>query len=105
MSMKYAPLLGLTVALTGCTWVELQEGAEAVALVESEQIEGCQPLSRTHAQVADRIGPFRRNEEKMAEELTTLAKNEAVHTGGDTLVATSDIEQGRQRFRIYQCEE
>jgi hypothetical protein len=39
----------------------------------------------------------------VATELATLARNEASNFGGDTVVPTSTVDNGRQSFGVYKC--
>jgi hypothetical protein len=95
-------LLGY-VAVSGCTWVEPKPGASKVTLVQPTHVTNCTPLGTTTSQVKAAIGPINRSEDKVAEELLTLAQNSAVEVGGDTLVAQTPPSNGVQRFRIYKC--
>lgn len=95
-------LLGATIA-TGCTWVDPIPGASAVTLVKAPHVVNCKPLGTTTSSVKDKVGFINRSDEKVTEELLTLAKNSAVELGGDTLVAESGPYEGSQKFKIYKC--
>lgn len=90
-------------ALANCTWVKPIENASEVALVNPVHIVQCETLGTTRVSVKDRLGVLKRNNEKVAEELNTLAKNSAVEMGGNTIVELSDVTDGAQEFGIYQC--
>ena len=100
--LAIALLTGLP-TLGGCTWVQPVPGADRVTLVMPQHVSQCEPLGKATFQVKAQIGPIRRNEAKVAEELLTLAKNSAVEMGGDTLVAEGPPSQGSQRFRTFDC--
>ncbi len=87
----------------GCTWVKLTALGEDVALIETEAVEGCQKLGTTTSYVKHAIGPIDRSEEKVVEELVTLAKNRAAEMGGNSIVAEGPPEDGKMRFRVYWC--
>ncbi len=93
----------ITAAISGCTWVELKPEAQSIAVARSQDIASCKQVSHVTANVMDGVAFLDRNEEKVAEELTTIARNEAVRLGGDTVVPSSSITDGSQHFTIYQC--
>lgn len=96
-------LAGVAIA-SGCTWVDPKPGASAVTLVKPSHAVNCKSLGTTVSQVKDKVGFINRSDEKVTEELLTLAKNSAVDLGGDTLVAESGPFEGSQKFRIYKCQ-
>ena len=96
-------LLGI-VAASGCTWLDPIAGASAVTLVQPSHVVNCQSIGTTISQVANKIGFVNRSDDKVTEELLTLAKNSAVEMGGDTLVAEGGPSEGTQKFRIYKCQ-
>ena len=88
---------------SGCTWVDPDAGAGNVALVMPKHVINCKSLGTTTVEVKDKVGFVNRSEEKVAEELLTLARNSAVKLGGDTLVADGAPVDGTQKFKIYKC--
>ncbi|MFX4227817.1 MAG: DUF4156 domain-containing protein [Porticoccaceae bacterium] len=96
------PILA-ALALSACTWVEPAEEAANVAVVEARHVITCERIGVTSASVKDRIGFINRSDRRVAEELATLAKNSAAAMGGDTLVASSEIDDGVQEFIVYRC--
>lgn len=95
-------LVALVVAVgAGCTWVSLSDEGGTVAVAQAGG--ACERLGRTTTKVADRITFFDRSEEKVADELETLARNEAARMGGDTVVPESEIEDGRRTYGVYRC--
>lgn len=96
--------LTLLGAMAGaCTWVELDPAAAEIAVANTDEITQCQRLSHVTAKVLDGVGFVDRSEEKVAGELLTIARNEAVRLGGDTIVPSSDIVDGRQHFAVFVC--
>jgi len=91
------------VYLCGCTWVDPDAGADNVTLVMPKHVADCKSLGTTMVEVKDKVGFIHRSDEKVAEELLTLAKNAAVKAGGDTLVADGAPVEGTQKFKIYKC--
>ncbi len=99
----FVPAGVLAVMLSGCSWVQLEDGADRVNLVSEAQVAECQQLGRTRVQVAHRVGFIPRNDEAIQENLDDMARNQAVEMGGDTIVAMSEAEEGRQQYGIYRC--
>ncbi len=89
--------------LSSCTWVKVTTKGESVRLVQSVRaVEPCKKLGQINTKVVSQI-IFDRDSEKVASELADLARNEAALMGGDTIVPTSDIIEGRRSFGVYQC--
>lgn len=95
-----APLLVSVVS--GCTWVKSEPGAFDVDLKAAQDVTNCQKLGSATTKTKDSF-VFDRNADKVAIELLTLARNEAVNQGGNAVVPTSQVEDGRQTFAIYKC--
>ena len=65
----------------------------------------CKPLGKIGASTKSKIGLISRNEETVRTELQSLAKNQAVSMGADTILAESPpTEEGVQRFVAYRCD-
>lgn len=88
---------------SACTWVKPVYEAKDVALVKPAHIVQCKKVGSTNSSVPHKITFIPRGKKKVAEELLTLAKNEAVRVGGDTLVADGPGTQGNQNFLVYKC--
>ena len=90
--------------LGACTWVDVDESAQDVLLLKPYQAKQCEQVRRTTSQVLDKILFVGRSEEKMAEELATLARNTAAELGANAVVPDSEIVDGKQTFIILNCE-
>ncbi|GAB3032278.1 DUF4156 domain-containing protein [Bowmanella dokdonensis] len=90
-------------AIFGCTSVESQPGTEQIRLLSSTEAAQCKKLGQANAQVTDKIAFFERDEEKVAAELLTLARNEALKLGGNGLLAASEIRHGSRQYFVYLC--
>lgn len=88
---------------TSCTWVKPIEGADDVALISAERAKSCERIGAAIVMTADEVGIIDRGDRKVATELLTLAKNQAVKTGGNAVVEGEVIREGEQRFLIYRC--
>ena len=96
--------VGLGLALGGCTWVPLETAAEGVRVADASAVTHCERVGSARARTKVRVGIFARNEEKVREELETLARNDAPGLGGDTVVAEGPLgADGVQRFGVYDC--
>lgn len=101
---KLLPIVLLTsFAFAGCTWVELKPEGEAVRVASGGEVGSCKRIGTATSVGVDEVGFITRSEEKLSEELQTLARNEAATMGGNTVVADSEIVEGRQTFVVYQC--
>jgi len=89
--------------MPACTWVESTDKGQNVRLVTSEQLGQCKKLGKTTVSVLDKVGFISRSEEKVEEELLTLARNSAADMGGDTVVVAGPVSAGEQPFDVYKC--
>ena len=93
------------VALPACTWVEPTKEGSEVLLVKASNVQNCKNVGVATASVKHEIGIFTRSEEKVTEEIITLAKNKAAEMGGDSIVAKGEPKDGSMSFDVYRCEE
>jgi len=100
---KIAGLSAAAMLLGACSWVDLKPEAEDILVLKPFQTKQCEQKGRTTSQVLDKVWFVNRNQDKMADELATLARNTAVQMGGNAVVADSDISEGKQTFIILDC--
>ncbi|MEQ8954664.1 MAG: DUF4156 domain-containing protein [Gammaproteobacteria bacterium] len=91
------------VFLASCTWVSLTTAGEGVRVAQASEVNGCQRLGNATAQTRSRVTVVDRSNERVQQELTILARNEAGRMGGNTIVPDSVIEGGGQNFSVYNC--
>jgi hypothetical protein len=96
-------LLLLVLWAPACTWVALTEEGADVQVRTPEQVKGCERKNRVNTAVTYKVGGMLRSEEKVREELRTLARNEAARLGGNAVVAETEPTDGRQVFVVYRC--
>jgi hypothetical protein len=89
--------------LFACNWVPLTDAGQAVRVAQPAELRGCEAVGRTHAQTTDRVVIFARSDERIEQELESLARNEAALMGGDAIAPAGPIEKGRQSFEVYRC--
>lgn len=101
--MRALITLATILGVSACTWVDVNEGAQNVAIVD-ELPASCERVGTTDVRTQTDIGFIDRDREVVETELQTLARNAAVRKGGNTLVAETDIStEGEQRFGLYRC--
>ena len=96
-------LIGTLALATGCTWVKPVDGSDQVALLSAKEISACKKLGMTTSHVKNEVAGLTRNQETVTQELITLGKNQAVEMGGDTIVQTQPLRDGKVVFDIYKC--
>ena len=90
---------------SACTWVEPTKEGSEVALVKAFNVKGCKRIGTANTSVKHEVGIFTRSEEKVTEELVTLAKNKAAEMGGDSIVAQGSPSEGSMNFDVFRCHE
>ena len=104
--MKSVFVLFLTgLLMTACTWVELTDEGKAIRIVTLDDIANCKKAGDVVVKLKDKIAGFDRNEEKVKQELETLARNTVVELkmDGESIVPVSPIKDGQQTFAVYKC--
>ncbi|MDH5445386.1 MAG: DUF4156 domain-containing protein [Gammaproteobacteria bacterium] len=103
--MKKILLTLVSLLVISCNWVEISEEGKAIRIVTMKEVSNCKRLGKIYAQSKSQIAGFDRNDKTIQRELEKLARNTAASSdmGGDTLVAISPIEKGRQSFAFYKC--
>jgi len=89
--------------LAGCVFVQPTVEGKKVRLLAAHEVEQCRNLGSITSRVQDRVGVILRSQEAVEDDVLQNAKNEAADMRGDTLVATSAIENGKQTFGVYRC--
>jgi hypothetical protein len=97
-------LVALVTLTSGCAWVKVSEDGSSVAVANIANVRDCKKLSTVNVKVKDNfVGSMKRDPNKIAQELTNMARNEAAAGGGDTIVPVSVVKEGRQSFDVYNC--
>lgn len=94
------PILSF-ILLASCTWVKLTPAGENVAVLTAAEVANCTRTGTTTVSVRDKV-VLERDEEKVALELRTLARNRAADRG-DAIVPATEANDGEQTFTIYRC--
>jgi len=90
-------------ALAACTWVKPTEEGARVVVAEAYNVRDCTRVSTLTTSVKHTVGSMQRKPEKVEQELTTLARNEAAIRGGDTIVPRGEVQEGARTFDVYRC--
>ena len=95
-------ILGLSAG--ACTWVPMRDGARDVRVLPAgAATTGCTRLGDIEGNVTDRVAFYERNALRVQEELETLARNEAVGLGANTVVPLEPPRDGHQRYAAWRC--
>ncbi len=103
---KLSIILAATLAslTSACTWVKVNEQGSNVAVANAANVRSCEKVRTVNVKVKDNfVGSMKRDPNKVATELTNMARNEASQFGGDTVVPVSLVQDGRQSFDVYKC--
>lgn len=95
-------LLAAGVVCTACNVVKPTTRSQAVAYIPANEAQGCQKLGTATVETVSKV-LLSRNPKTVQNELITLAKNEAVILKGDSVVAETEINNGKQEFGVYRC--
>lgn len=96
--------VALVVLTSACTWVKVNEQGANVAVANVANVRNCEKVRTVNVKVKDNfVGSMKRDPNKVATELTNMARNEASSFGGDTIVPASLVNDGRQSFDVYKC--
>lgn len=105
--MKKISLMFAVAAISltsACTWVKVSDQGSSVAVANAANVRNCEKVRTVNVKVKDNfVGSMKRSPEKVATELTNMARNEASQFGGDTVVPASLAQDGRQSFDVYKC--
>lgn len=91
------------ITLSACTWVKPTAGGANVVVAEAFNVRDCSRVSTITTSVKHQVGSMQRKPEKVEQELTTLARNEAAIRGGDTIVPLGEVKDGARSFNVYRC--
>lgn len=105
--MKFFSVAVITclLATSACTWVKLEKNGAIVRVADaSETLSGCTFKGEITTTVTNRVVGIERNSIKVADELETLARNEAAALGANVLKAKGPPVAGEQSFTAHLCQ-
>ena len=94
----------IVLPMLSCTWVPLTDEGQNVRVLQADATADCKKVGKIGSKTADRVVIFARSDQKVREELESLARNEASDLGGDAIVPIATATDGRQSFDVYRCE-
>jgi hypothetical protein len=95
--------LAIMGATLSCVFAPVSPEGEKVSVLGASEVTQCQKVGTASSKTADRVVIFARTDRSIQEEVESLARNEAAGLGGDAIVPTSPIVDGRQSFDVYRC--
>ncbi|HEY4583141.1 MAG TPA: DUF4156 domain-containing protein [Lysobacter sp.] len=102
--IRITAIAAVCLIASACTWVPMQSGAAGVrVLAAGASTAGCTRLGEIEGNVTDRVALYERNPLRVQEELETMARNEAVGLGANTVQPLEAPRDGRQRFSAWRC--
>jgi hypothetical protein len=96
-------LVWVSLLLPACAFVEPDARGREVEVAYFGIAGECRLLGEVSVHVPHRIAGIARSEIRVRDELESLARNEAVELGADTIEPIGEPERGRQSFRAYRC--
>lgn len=103
MLLKAGILLAVVIGLGGCAALRLTDEGERVRVLNPDEVNSCRELGQTNATVTPVIFGIDRPIETISKELQMVARNSAAKLEGDTIVALTIIDVGKQTFVVYKC--
>ena len=100
-----AVIMTLVAGLNGCAsdLIEVRKGSDRVSLADASQVSRCQSKGKTNVSVLAQVGFISRSVDAVESNLLQLARNDALDSGGDTVVKENSSEFGKRTFAIYKC--
>jgi hypothetical protein len=91
-------------ATSACTWVKLEKNGAIVRVAGAQEtLAGCTFKGDITTTVSNRIVGVERNSIKVADELETLARNEAAALGANVIKPKGPAVAGEQSFTAHLC--
>lgn len=90
-------------SLSACTWVNQNPAGESVAITDISSLTQCKKIGDISSRTKHKIGFIPRGEAKILSELQTLARNEAIKLGANTITANGDPVDGSQTYQAFLC--
>lgn len=96
------PVLAATLVLGACTWVPIAPAGEGVRVLRAAPT-NCEKVGEIDVEVTDKVMVYKRNPLRVAEELETLARNQAASIPATDIHALGPPAEGTQRFAAWRC--
>lgn len=92
----------ITATLAGC-WVAASPVSKNVIVANGADVAQCRLTGKADLSVPDKLGTLQRVPDDMQNDLQTLAKNQAINTGADTVAPLTVQTGGTQSWGFYNC--
>ena len=90
--------------LTSCATVKLSGDGSKARVLGMDEVKKCQNTGSVTVSVNQKtLNVIPKRSSSVANQLQILARNSAVHMGGDTVVPVSNPEYGQQTFAVFRC--
>jgi hypothetical protein len=98
-------MLLATLLAGGCSWVDLDEEAQQVGVIRTEdEASGCRKVGEVGARTTPKVAGIARDETTVAVELERLARNDAARMGANTILPLGPVTlEGTRRYAAYAC--
>lgn len=102
--MRLVFLSAACLVFSACAWVPMEPGGSVIRVAGLNQdLTVCEKRGEVEVSVKSSLGPIKRNELTVRDELETLARNEAAGLNADTVQPRSEPRDGEQRFAAFRC--
>lgn len=98
---KLIAVLAMFATIAACSFVELKPGAENVIIFEGN--DRCEAIGQTEVNVIVTAIGIDREAATIAEELQTLARNDALQLQSNAIWPITQVTNGEQTYRIMRC--
>ncbi len=90
--------------LTSCATVQLTEEGRKARVLSFDDVKNCQKNGAATVSVNQKmLSIVPKQSSRIAKQLSILARNSAIHMGGDTVVPMSKVDNGQQTFAVFRC--
>ena len=90
--------------LASCETIELTREGEKARVLSPDDVKNCQKNGAATVSIGENyLGLVPKRSSTIANQLLRLARNSAIHMGGDTVVPMSKMDRGQQTFAVFRC--
>lgn len=91
------------IGITACSFVSLDPQARDVNVLGNvTSAKGCKFVGNTTVSLWSKADTFQ-SQKTVESQLDTLARNQAITMGGNTVAANSEINNGQRSYSVYNC--
>lgn len=101
--VRVSIVFSLVILSTSCTWVKVSESGEDIRVANLSEVAACERVGKVTSVSKAKVAGIKRSEKKLSTELETIARNQALGLGGNTVVALGQITGDEQTFQVFNC--